>query len=279
MRISEGDDNSLHIEGPLSFRGFADAGCHHEYESISITKAALLPAKFARGLTPYRKVKKLWLWCDVSRTAMPHILALPEIEVVYILRISRPGRRMIDFSPATRLRQFRCNMGLKESDLISISRAPALEELGVQGSHMTSRSLTALLGMTSLTAVDFEDAGVTDDFAAQIAESSRLQKLELGSNSISDVGLKNICNMCQLKGLDIWQTAVSRAGLENLAKLTNLEYLALGRYCDNEPQFSGEQIIPVLDSIPSLKCVWLDGVLLTAEQSEMLNSRYEFFRN
>ncbi len=279
MRIFEGEDNSLIIEGPICFGGFADAGCHRDYRAVSITKTGRLPARFARGLSNYQKLEKLWIWCDVYRTAMPHILALPQLAVLDILCVSRPGRRMCTFANAEKLQQLRCNNGLTESDLIAISTAPSLEELGAQFSGLTSRGLRALLSMESLTAIDLECAGVTDNLAAQIAESRQLLTLELGNNPISDVALKKICSMSQLKGLDIWQTNISVSGIEQLARLENLEFLSLGMYGDDEPLLSGDSVIPILDAIPSLKRVWLDGVSLNPAQGEMLKSRYEFFRN
>ncbi|CAN0466222.1 unnamed protein product, partial [Phaeothamnion confervicola] len=218
-------------------------------QSVSITKAARLPAKFARGLSSYKKVEKLWLWCDVYRTAMPYILALPALAILDILCVTRPGRRMCTFSKATNLRTFRCNNGLSESDLIAISAAPCLEELGAQSSGLTPRSLQALLLMETLTTIDLECAGVTADLAAQIAESRHLITVELGNNPISDDDLTRICGMKQLRGLDIWQTSVSMSGIEQLSRLENLEYLSLGRYSDDEPLFSGDGVIPVLDSL------------------------------
>lgn len=74
-------------------------------------------------------------------------------------------------------------------------------------------------------------------------------------------------------------TSVSVSGLEHLSRLESLEYLSLGGFAGEESKFTGEVVIPILNSIPSLKKVWLDGVSLTQAQKEMLASRYEYFRN
>lgn len=279
MEVSELEDGTLSIEGRISCQGIESAGCHRAYKKIAISKCRNLPARFARGLVSYQQVEELWLWCDVFRTAMRYVLSSPALQVVDILCMSRPGRRMPSFDAAVQLCEFRCNMGLTESDLIAILQAPSLRELGAQNSCITPRAIYHLMGNESLEALDLEFSGITDELATELSQSKQLLSLEVGSNPISGRGLKAICNMSQLKRLDIWQTEIDTSDLESLVSLRNLEYLSIGGIIDCGREYSGDEIILILDAIPSLRSVWLDGVSLTEEQKENLSERVERFRN
>jgi hypothetical protein len=279
MKVFEHEDGTLSIEGHISYDGIENASCHRDYKKIAISKCRKLPAKFARGLMAYQKVETLWLWCDVFRTAMSYVLSLPELRVVDILCMRRPGRRVPSFEAAVNLREFRCNMGLTESDLIAISKAPRLRELGAQGCGITPRAVQRLSENESLEALDLECSGITDDLALELSQFKQLLSLEVGSNPLTERGLKAICKMQQLTRLDIWQTEIDASALESLVSLNKLEYLSLGGAYDDVPKFSGDDVIPILNAIPSLRSVWLDGVSLTGEQKEELNERYQYFRN
>lgn len=279
MKVFELEDGSLSIEGRIPYRGFGDAGCHHDYSALSISKCSNLPAKFARGLVNYSKVERLWVWCDVFRTAMPYVLSSPVLRVLDILCISRPGRRMPSFDNALELTEFRCNNGLTETDLIAITKAPNLRELGAQYSAISHTVINSILENPNLEALDLECADITDEYAAHLSLSTGLRSLELGSNPITSTGLKAISTMSQLQRLDIWLTDVSASDLELLVSLENLEYLSVGGSENDIERLTGEQIIPILKSIPSLRSVWLDGVSLSAEQNEELNEMYDSFRN
>tara|TARA_R110002096_G_C14471618_1_gene713110 strand:- start:158 stop:832 length:675 start_codon:yes stop_codon:yes gene_type:complete len=224
-------------------------------------------------------VERLWLWCAVFRTAMPHVISLPKLRVLDILEIKRPGHRMPSFDCAENLREFRCPSGLTDSDLAAITRAPNLVEIGAQWSHLSPVGVESILNSPSIESVDLECAGITDELVAQLSSSSRIKLLDLGNNPLSGRGLEAISQMSQLQRLDIWQTVTTANELESLASLESLEYLSLGGENEKGHIFSGDEIVPVLELIPSLRSVWLDGVSLSDAQLEELKSRYENFRS
>ena len=279
MDVFEREDGTLSIEGRIPYQGIESAGSHRAYKKIEISNCGNLSARFARGLASYQQVEALWLWCDVFRTAMRYVLSSPALQVVDILCMERPGKRMPSFGEAVQLREFRCNLGLSESDLIAISHAPSLRALGAQNSCITSRVIHHLMENETLEALDLECSEVTDELVTELSQLKQLESLEVGNNPISGEGLKAICSMSQLKRLDIWNIEADIPALESLVSLSNLEYLSVGGVLDGGREYSGDEIIPILDAIPSLHSVWLDGVSLTEEQKENLSERYERFRN
>ncbi len=278
MRVIKDDKESLDLEGPIPYSGIANLGSHRSYKKLALTKSANFPAKYARGLKVYSEIQKLWLWSKVFRTAMPHIIGLPELETLDILFLRKPGSRLCSFSDAEKLKIFRCNTGLIESDLIAISSAPALEVFGAQSAMVTERALDALMKAPYLHSVDLEATGFGDNLAAKIAESTQITTLDLGSNPISAAGFKSICSMPQLKHLDIWHTNTKAHDLVQLENLEKLEYLSVGGYygCD---ELKAEDILPIISKMPSIRRLWLDGVTLTEAQKIELTDKYEYFRN
>ncbi|MFN8986607.1 MAG: hypothetical protein ACK5VR_09895, partial [Burkholderiales bacterium] len=91
-RVSAADIRSLRNKGAI--------------EKLSLTKMPTLTAKVAQGLSSLHSVDHLWLWCDVTRTAMRRIIALPGLRILDILNIVKPGR-LEPFSAASNLEIFR----------------------------------------------------------------------------------------------------------------------------------------------------------------------------
>ena len=70
---------------------------------------------------------------------------------------------------APELTEFRCNNGLTETDLIAITKAPNLRELGAQYCGISYRAIDSILASPNLESPDLECAGVTDDYAAHLS--------------------------------------------------------------------------------------------------------------
>ena len=106
-------------------------------EKLSITKSRRITVRHASALCTIGPIKWLWLWCDVTRTAMQHIVKLPGLELLDVLNITGPGS-LSGFESATSLRAFRANLFLKERDIIAIAKCATLQELGIQGAELTT---------------------------------------------------------------------------------------------------------------------------------------------
>jgi hypothetical protein len=275
----ENKDGWLSLVGEFSAktRKLQSLNKYGRIDKLSLTKQSLLTAKLARHFSELQSVRWLWLWCSVNRTAMRHIMTIPDLETLDILDI-RPLGRLKNFSEASTLKVFRYNMGLSEIDILEIAKLPVLQELGAQSSAITQRALEALLQIPTLENLDLEATTFDDDMAAIVAESKTIQHLDVGASRLTSQGLKKISAMTQLRSLDIWAIDIVEADLEFLSKLSKLEYLSIGGY-DDQTVLTAKNILPRLKEIPSLKRIWLDGIILTEHEKLALKAQYEYFRN
>lgn len=277
MTNNQQKDGLVSIKGPFSEKDLRTLEKYCKIEKLSLTDQPVVTAKIASGLSSLQSVCQLFIWSSITRTAMRHVISLPDLEILDILEIRHPGR-LSKFSEAISLKKFRCNHYMTESDLLEISTLPMLQELGAQNSSISQRSLEALLQMPRLEHIDFEATGFNDEMATIISKSNRIKHLEIGATKLTSEGLKKISGMSQLQALDIWSTNIHESDLKLLSKLPNLEYLSLGG-CIDQPRFKAKGILPYLKDMPSLKRLWLDGIVLTENEKKELEETYEYFRN
>ena len=243
---------------------------------LSLHSMGRLSATRAQELRKLPSLQQLHLNCDVSRAAMREVLAiagLRELDVLCILPRGRPG----GFAQAKDLRVFRELTGLAEADLLDVARCPGLVELGIQSSRLTPRAFDALMGMTTLQTLDIEATPFDDAMAAQLARLPALTGLHAGRTAISRAGLEAICELKQMRELDLWATSLSVDDLYLLRGLPALEYLSIGGAQGYAPM-PIESLLPLLDQLPSLRRLWLDGVAVPDSVKAWLASRYPDFR-
>ena len=276
IKIKE-EGKNISIEGPYSESDLRGLGRYGEIEKLSLTKLKNLTVKIAEGLCSLKSVKELFLWSSVNRTAMRHVITIPDLEILDILEIRNPGK-LVKFSEAIKLQIFRCNHYMSEADLLEICNLPKIEEIGAQNSEITKRALEALLCLPHLTNLDLEATNFTDKLAAIIAKSRTIKHLSVGASKLTAKGLESISALSQLESLDIWSIDVGETDLAPLLKLQNLEYLSVGG-CEDQSRLTYKGIKPYLNELPSLKRLWLDGIVLNDAEKLEMNNKYEYFRN
>jgi hypothetical protein len=262
----------IELKGPITAKDLRSLRSLGDLERLSVTKLRLLTAEVAQGLAGIKSVRQFWLWCNVTRTAMRHVLAIPMLQVLDVLDITRPGR-LAGFSSATALEVFRCNVGLSEADLLAIAEGPSLREIGIQSSALTPRALEALLKMPALESLDLEGTSFDDSMAVQVSASRSLRSLDVGGTPLTRIGLQHICRMKHLKSLDLWATKITEGDLDLLATMPQLEYVSLGGV-EGDTTFDAKRLLPKLRAIPSLRRIWLDGVRLDEHQRVILEKQY-----
>lgn len=256
------DANDIAAQGPIARLTL------HSMGSLTTTHSKLL-----RTLPSLRQLN---LNCDVSRTSMRDVLAiagLRELDVLRILPNGRPG----GFARAKDLRVFRELTGLPEVDLLDVARCPGLIELGIQSSRLTPRSFDALMGLSTLQTLDVEATPFDDAMAAQLARLPELTSLHAGRTAISRAGLEAICELKQMRELDLWAISLSVDDLYLLRGLPALEYLSVGSSHGYEP-IAIESLLPLLDQLPNLRRLWLDGVAVPDSVKAQLVLRFSDFR-
>jgi hypothetical protein len=269
-------DISLDINGKIRASDLRILAKHGPIKKLSLTDMPLLTARTAQGLRSLPSVEHLWLWCDVTRTAMRHVVSIPGLRVLDTLNIVKPGR-LEGFSEALSLEIIRANHGLSAEDMLEISTCRTLCEIGAQDAELSPELISALLAMPRLNAIDLEASRFDDAMAEQLSASTSITSLDVGATNLSHIGLAYLCKMQQLRSLDIWAAPVRECDLDLLAALPKLEYLSIGGYGDARP-LDAESILPTLSAMPSLKRLWLDGIELTPSQREALDERYENVR-
>jgi hypothetical protein len=249
---------------------------HGHIPKLSVTKTNRLIARQTRAFSAIESASELWLWCDVTRVAMRHVLAIPKLKVLDVLSLVGRGE-LLDFSRASSLEVFRCNHYLAETDLHAISTSKTLVEVGVQGSALSLHALRALLLLPQLRRLDIEGTPFDDEMANLLSRSRQIDCLDVGATRLTGEGLTYLCGMHQLRQLDLWATRVEESDVGQLARLPQLEYLSLGNV-QGVPGLTADVVLPVLRELPALKRLWLDGILLTERQIQELESQYESVR-
>jgi hypothetical protein len=258
---------AFHAVGPIDKLSIA--------KTRPITKTRPLTAERAQPLRALPSVRWLWLWCETTRAAIKHVVAIPGLEILDVLNIKGSGK-LSGFASAPRLHTFRANCSLHERDVLEIAECYSLRELGIQRADLTDRALDALLALPNLESLDIEGTVFDDRMAERLSASESLQWLEIGATRLTRRGLEHLCTMPRLRGLDLWATPLAAEDYELLNRLPALEYVSIGSY--DETPLDGERLVPLLLSLPALKRVWLDGVTLDRAKVAALEGHVESVR-
>lgn len=271
-RSAEGD---YRVDGSLTDDVFQFLSGLQDINQLSVVKSPRITTAMAKRLLELPPTRRLWLWCDVSRIALNHLLRIAGLEVLDILDVCKPGR-LSGFEHATSLHTLRANCRLTVEDVHAIARCTTLRELGLQNARLDRKALDALLLLPSLQSLDLEGSGFDDVMATKVARSGTLTSLEIGATRITRRGLEPLVRMPNLRRLDVWATALSADDLELLREAPALEWVSVGDW-KNSP-LPGDRIVPILMSMPMLKSAWLDGVTLTPDQRAILEDRLQQVR-
>lgn len=245
-------------------------------ERLSIEGGSLMTKSHACELAALPSVDELRVAGSITRRAMRHVLSIPGLRELDIGRIRRPGR-IQGFQNAKHLQIFREHYGLAEIDLLEVARSPSLTQLSLQSARLTRRAFDALMEMPALDSLDIEGTPFDDAMAGSLRRSATLYHLDAGHTRVTGRGLAAIREFEQLRSLDLWWTNIRPAELNLLRGMPQLEYLSLGCPLDQATLHIGD-ILPILDELPSLQRLWLDGIEVPAATQALLKDRYSYVR-
>lgn len=268
-------DEWMELQAPITIESLNDLEKLGHIEKISVRQNPLLTAKIAKGFKAVRSAGQIWLWCEVTRVAISHIVTVPNLKMLDVLSIKSAGK-LSNFSVATSLKRFYCDNtdALGPDDFQEISSCKSLKEIHIPNSTLTTQIIHYFLQLPNLHVFDIEASNLNDEMASFISSSQTIETLEIGATNISHRGLSDICKMNKLKSLDIWATNIRQEDLDLLENLPQLEYLSVGQgYDDNS--FDSESLISKLAKINSLKRVWFDGVEFSSDEKMMLSPKYD----
>lgn len=246
---------------------------HAHLPKLAIDTPRLLTSEACARLHVLPPVECLHVVATITRRAMRHLLRLPGLELLDVMRMVGPGR-MSGWGGAITLHTLRMSYGT-ESDLFAIAECASLREIALQHAEVTPRALDALLRLPLLSALDLEGTAFDDRMAEVVAACTQLERLDLGATRLTASGLAHLQRMPALRSLDVWSTAIDEAALACLPEFPALEFLSLGSAW-GEPSLDADRIVPVLLDMPHLKRLWLDGVVIDQAQKERLDARLEW---
>jgi hypothetical protein len=110
--------------------------------------------------------------------------------------------------------------------LSHLSNVSGLRSLGLGGPQFTGEGL-AYLQRIPLTFFEIEDAGMTPAGYEQLSRLTRLQRLGLFGDRVTDQSLTAIRDLVDLQTLSLERTSINGRGLTNLKRLHRLEKLFL----------------------------------------------------
>lgn len=269
-RHTIGKDGWHEVRGAIDEDVLQSLAAQPYIERLSIRDCPRMTSGIAKRLVAHLPTTRwLWLWCDVSRIALRHLLAAPGLETLDVLRICNPGR-LTGFERAQSLHTLRANCWLGQDDIHAIARCRSLREVGLQHAAIDNRAIDALLALPELKSLDLEGTAFNDAMARKVTSSTTLESLDIGATRITRRGLEHLVRMPNLKALDLWATDLSVDDLRLLEAAPALEYVSIGGYA-HQPIVDGDRVVDLLLSIPTLQKVWLDGVALSPEQERRLH--------
>jgi hypothetical protein len=264
------------LEGDVTASAMTELSTLGHVPRLSITGSRVITVEKARRLARANSIEWLWLWCEVTRRAMRHVIRMPRLACLDVFALRGPGA-LEGFGKAASLRTLRIALPVSEADLLAIAECASLEELGTQGSALTRRAIAALLALPNLRSLDIEATRFDDRMAKQLSASTTLVSLDVGATRITGKGLAALARMPQLRSLDLWATRIAEPDLELLRGLPQLQHVSLGS-AGGSPPFDLDRVVPLLLSLPNLKRVWLDGIHAQPQHIAALQARLESVR-
>jgi internalin A len=232
----------------------------------------------------------------VSDSDMSSLAALPDLSRLdlSLTRITDHGLRELKAAPAITDLNLRYSELITDEGLLAVRSWHHLKRLNLRGTKITDMTLKHLSGMNTLESLDIGFVQVTDVGLDQLTYLPNLTELTLGGNKLTDVGLQSLRQLAGLTYLDLggaqrtdsglWSVSITDSGMEAIASLKNLRRLRfngtsisgrtleklkglklLERFDLQDCKHVGNDAIPTLSSLPSLRVIDLTGTPVTAE--------------
>jgi Leucine-rich repeat (LRR) protein len=113
-------------------------------------------------------------------------------------------------------------------DLRPLVQLPELRELRLRGIAARRDTMPIVSQMSGLRALDFgADKTVNDEWLACLENLTSLERLNLASTSVTDLGVQRLARLGNLRELDLSALPITDAGLQNLAGLEKLRRIDL----------------------------------------------------
>lgn len=237
-------------------------------------KSGLFTRELGYALRQSCKIVELYLSCAVSRAALSAVASIELLARLSSNSLVGPGI-LRSFASAISLEAVFVPCGLLARDTGAILDAPQLKELNVQCSAISRKVVRKMATHPNLESIDLEGTALDDEMAQDLAFSRTIKTLHLGATLVTRRGLQFLAEMPRLSSLDLWECRLSDSDLEVLREMPQLQSVTLG---SAEGHYNGNKIFHILENLPNLNWLWLDGVVLPEELQQELKNRVEYCR-
>jgi internalin A len=208
-------------------------------------------------------------------------------------RITDHGLRQLKSAPAITDLNLRYAELITDEGISSLKSWKHLARLDLEGTKITDSALQHLSTLNSLQVLNIGSVLVTDAGLQVLTSLTNLKELTLGGDKLTDAGLQSVRQLPGLTVLDlggvqredsgIWSVSFTQPGIEAIATLKDLRRLRLNetlisarglQTLKNLPRLEfldlhdcvqiGDDAVPILISLPSLRSVDLTGTGVSA---------------
>ncbi|RPI55459.1 MAG: hypothetical protein EHM55_07790 [Acidobacteria bacterium] len=116
---------------------------------------------------------------------------------------------------------------ITDREVVVFTRLPALKELSLQHTEISTIGLEQLAAVRSLERLDLGHTLLGDNALPMLASLTNLRVLEMPSTLVEGTGLAALKDLPHLREIDLGNAPITDEGMEQLAQLTGLESIDL----------------------------------------------------
>ena len=267
-----GKRNSANLRNKISVKDILRLKPLGHIHKLGLRMATRFDPLLAKAFTQLDAVDRLHLHGDISRHAMRPIVSIPNLQSLDIRQFVGHGR-LPSFQRCKTLTEFRAQC-ISEPDLLRVLHCQTLRYLGIHCGRLSHASISAIARLPHIQSVYLPRIALDDRMIAQLTAISTLTHLHLTTSHFSRDWIAAIAQMTQLHSLGLDADQIEIADLAPLAALPHLADLTLSIRAEKQT-IDSARLIELLETLPTLKTVWFDGMTFSAEQIAWLESRYE----
>lgn len=163
----------------------------------------------------------------ITDASLGQIASFPALETLGVsrTRVTGDGLKLLAKSPVKLLRAE--SLGLKDSDIESLSTLTRLEELTLSDDTLTGEGFRSFKGRGSLRFLNLKSAKLSPLGVQRIAEISTLASLSLREVEFDEVLFKSLCGQGRIETFNLVDCTVPEAALRHLAATPALKSVNL----------------------------------------------------
>ena len=203
------------------------------------------------GVDPFYNVVSVTITRERSDADLAQLEAFPRLEQVILEGIPSNSREWEELGNLRSLQRLILSTNMDDTSLVHLSGLTRLTELRLEGAGLNGSGLAHLVGLSRLRELHLDHNPVTDRALSALSKLKNLEVLELAGSRVTDAGLAQLAGLSHLHRLVLNDTDVGDAGMEYVGRLTELRELLL---CGTKISNDG---LPLLERLKRLETLGL----------------------